>query len=321
MIAEAGWVFGNASCVVGNLCMAARLPEAQHRERDRRGTVTKMATTFGSPGRRVACQRPHGARRRVARERRRAQRGKRYEQRRPRHTPDATQHALTLPTRGMTPSLRCPRTPDFGDLPSICLNFPRCYRKWDVAGAGDARDRDLAMPDHDQLLTVTPPGQPDAAPRGGTYSVQTSSASHDAATASSQKRVRSKAGIASDRRHGPAEEAACSHGAPQPTITFEPTPARVSRAWCPRGRKLNLRRAHRFIVISRRAVFVHSSSTVHRGDPAMQTLPAPAHRDSEVREHAVIGRPASDTRSATNTHSVSPSVGLANCGRSSCRQK
>ena len=182
---------------------------------------------------------------------------------------------------------------------------------------------DLAMPDLDQFLTITPPApadisQPDVAPTtaatavAGATAAQTSSASHDAATASSRKRTTGKqaprpsATAASPRRQPAATQA------PQPAITVGPTPARTPRASVPpRQKKPNLLIAFvALIAIGLGASFLSSTRDGSSSTPwgTQTSSSASTQADSEVREHAADLRTRSPgyRGSATNTHSISP---------------
>ena len=182
---------------------------------------------------------------------------------------------------------------------------------------------DLEMPDLDEFLRVTPPvptdvPQPDAvpetgsAPTAGAATARTHSASHKAATASSQKRSANKqesrptAATASPRRQPAATQA------PQPAITVGPTPARTPRASVPpRQKKPNLLIAFvALIAIGLGASFLSSTRDGSSSTPwgTQTSSSASTQADSEVREHAADLRTRSPgyRGSATNTHSISP---------------
>ena len=182
---------------------------------------------------------------------------------------------------------------------------------------------DLEMPDLDEFLRVTPPvptdvPQPDAvpetgsAPTAGAATARTHSASHKAATASSQKRSGSKqesrptAATASPRRQPAATQA------PQPAITVESTPARTPRASVPpRQKKPNLLIAFvALIAIGFGASFLSSTRDGSSSTPwgTQTSSSASTQADSEVREHAadLPTRSPGYRGSATNTHSMSP---------------
>ena len=181
---------------------------------------------------------------------------------------------------------------------------------------------DLEMPDLDEFLRVTPPvptdvPQPDAvpetgsAPTAGAATARTHSASHKAATASSQKRSANKqesrptAATASPRRQPAATQA------PQPAITVGPTPARTPRASVPpRQKKPNLLIAFvALIAIGLGASFLSSTRDGSSSTPSdtQTSSSASTQADSEVREHAedLPAREPGYRGNATNTHSIS----------------
>lgn len=181
---------------------------------------------------------------------------------------------------------------------------------------------DLEMPDLNEFLHVTPPvptdvPQPDAvpetgsAPTAGAATARTHSASHKAATASSQKRSGSKqesrptAATASPRRQPAATQA------PQPAITVGSTPARTPRASVPpRQKKPNLLIAFvALIAIGLGASFLSSTHDGSSSTPSdtQTSSSASTQADSEVREHAedLPAREPGYRGNATNTHSIS----------------
>ena len=181
----------------------------------------------------------------------------------------------------------------------------------------------LEMPNLDEFLRVTPPvptdvPQPDAvpetgsAPTAGAATARTHSASHKAATASSQKRSANKqesrptAATASPRRQPAATQA------PQPAITVGPTPARTPRASVPpRQKKPNLLIAFvALIAIGLGASFLSSTRDGSSSTPwgTQTSSSASTQADSEVREYAADLPPRAPgyRGSATNTHSMSP---------------
>ena len=220
-----------------------------------------------------------------------------------------------------------PDLPDFGDLPGFA-DLPELAPLPELDALQEPAMPeivmpDLEMPDLNQFLTVTPPApadvpQPDAAPAtgaaaaAGPTAAQTSSASHDAATASPRKRTTGKqaprpsATTASPRRQPAATQA------PQPTITFEPTPARPPRASVPpRQKKPNLLIAFvALIAIGFGASFLSSTRDSSSSTPwgTQTSSSASTQADSEVREQAEGLPPRSPgyRGSATNTHSMSP---------------
>lgn len=215
-----------------------------------------------------------------------------------------------------------PELPDFEDLPGFA-DLPDLPPLPELEALQEPAMPEVAMPDLDQFLTVTPPAsadvpQPDAAPAtgaaaaAGPTAAQTSSASHDAATASPRKRTTGKqaprpsATTASPRRQPAATQA------PQPTITFEPTPARPPRASVPpRQKKPNLLVAFvALIAIGFGASFLSSTRDASSSTPwgTQTSSSASTQANSEVREQAegLPTRAPGYRGSATNTHSMSP---------------
>lgn len=244
-----------------------------------------------------------------------------------RHTSDDAAHAHSSDAWDDLSQLDIPALPDFGDLPGFA-DLPELPSLPELDALQESAMPeivmpDLAMPDLDQFLTITPPApadisQPDAAPAtgaaaaAGPTAAQTSSASHDAATASPRKRTTGKqaprpsATTASPRRQPAATQA------PQPTITFEPTPARPPRASVPpRQKKPNLLIAFvALIAIGFGASFLSSTRDSSSSTPwgTQTSSSASTQADSEVREQAadLPTRSPGYRGSATNTHSMSP---------------
>ena len=217
--------------------------------------------------------------------------------------------------------------PGFGDLPGFA-DLPELAPLPELDALQESAMPeivmpDLEMPDLDEFLRVTPPvptdvPQPDAvpetgsAPTAGAATARTHSASHKAATASSQKRSANKqesrptAATASPRRQPAATQA------PQPAITVGPTPARTPRASVPpRQKKPNLLIAFvALIAIGFGASFLSSTRDSSSSTPwgTQTSSSASTQADSEVREHAadLPTRSPGYRGSATNTHSMSP---------------
>ena len=243
-----------------------------------------------------------------------------------RHTSDDAARAHSSDEWDDLSQLDIPALPDFGDLPGFA-DLPELAPLPELDALQEPAMPeivmpDLEMPDLDQFLTVTPPApadvpQPDVAPAtgagaaAGPTAAQTSSASHDAATASPRKRTTGKqaprpsATTASPRRQPIATQA------PQPTITFEPTPARPPRASVPpRQKKPNLLIAFvALIAIGFGASFLSSTRDGSSSTPwgTQTSSSASTQADSEVREHAadLPTRSPGYRGSATNTHSIS----------------
>ena len=244
-----------------------------------------------------------------------------------RHTSDDAARAHSSDAWDGLSQLDITALPDFGDLPGFA-DLPELAPLPELDALQESAMPeivmpDLEMPDLDEFLRVTPPvptdvPQPDAvpetgsAPTAGAATARTHSASHKAATASSQKRSGSKqesrptAATASPRRQPAATQA------PQPAITVGSTPARTPRASVPpRQKKPNLLIAFvALIAIGLGASFLSSTRDGSSSTPwGTQTSPsASTQADSEVREHAadLPTRSPGYRGSATNTHSISP---------------
>ena len=251
-----------------------------------------------------------------------------------RHTSDDAAHAHSSDAWDDLSQLDIPALPDFGDLPGFA-DLPELPSLPELDALQESAMPeivmpDLEMPDLDEFLRVTPPvptdvPQPDAvpetgsAPTAGAATARTHSASHKAATASSQKRSRSKqesrptTATASPRRPPAATQA------PQPAITVGSTPARTPRASVPpRQKKPNLLIAFvALIAIGLGASFLSSTRDGSSSTPwgtqtssstSTQTSSSTSTQaDSEVREHAanLPTRAPGYRGSATNTHSIS----------------
>lgn len=243
-----------------------------------------------------------------------------------RHTSDDAARARPSDAWDDIAQVDIPELPDFEDLPGFAdlPDFPPLpeLEALKELAMPEIVMPDLAMPDLDQFLAVAPPApadvpQPDAAPAtgaaaaAGPTAAQTSSASHDAATASPRKRTTGKqaprpsATTASPRRQPAATQA------PQPTITFEPTPARPPRASVPpRQKKPNLLVAFvALIAIGFGASFLSSTRDASSSTPwgTQTSSSASAQANTGVREHAedLPTRAPGYRGSATNTHAIS----------------
>ena len=209
-----------------------------------------------------------------------------------------------------------PDLPDFGDLPGVA-DLPEVPQLPELEALEELAMPEVAMPDLNQFLTVTPPApadisQPDAAPAAGATAAagptaaRTSSASHNAATASSRK------GTTGKQAPRPTATTASPRKAPRPTITFEPTPARTPRTSVPpRQKKPNLLIAFvALIAIGFGASFLSSTRDGSSSTPwgTQTSSSASTQANSEVREYAegLPPRWPGYRGSATNTHSISP---------------
>ena len=244
-----------------------------------------------------------------------------------RHTSDDAARAHSSDAWDGLSQLDISALPDFGDLPGFA-DLPELAPLPELDALQESAMPeivmpDLEMPDLDEFLRVTPPvptdvPQPDAvpetgsAPTAGAATARTHSASHKAATASSQKRSANKqesrptAATASPRRQPAATQA------PPPAITVGPTPARTPRASVPpRQKKPNLLIAFvALIAIGLGASFLSSTRDGSSSTPwgTQTSSSASTQADSEVREHAadLPTRSPGYRGSATNTHSISP---------------
>ena len=244
-----------------------------------------------------------------------------------RHTSDDAARAHSSDAWDGLSQLDISALPDFGDLPGFA-DLPELAPLPELDALQESAMPeivmpDLEMPDLDEFLRVTPPvptdvPQPDAvpetgsAPTAGAATARTHSASHKAATASSQKRSANKqesrptAATASPRRQPAATQA------PQPAITVGPTPARTPRASVPpRQKKPNLLIAFvALIAIGLGASFLSSTRDGSSSTPwgTQTSSSASTQADAEVREHAadLPTRSPGYRGSATNTHSISP---------------
>ena len=244
-----------------------------------------------------------------------------------RHTSDDAARAHSSDAWDGLSQLDISALPDFGDLPGFA-DLPELAPLPELDALQESAMPEIVMPDLempnlDEFLRVTPPvptdvPQPDAvpetgsAPTAGAATARTHSASHKAATASSQKRSANKqesrptAATASPRRQPAATQA------PQPAITVGPTPARTPRASVPpRQKKPNLLIAFvALIAIGLGASFLSSTRDGSSSTPwgTQTSSSASTQADSEVREHAadLPTRSPGYRGSATNTHSISP---------------
>lgn len=244
-----------------------------------------------------------------------------------RHTSDDAARTHSSDAGDDLSQLDIPALPDFGDLPGFA-DLPELAPLPELDALQEPAMPeivmpDLEMPDLNQFLTVTPPApadvpQPDAAPAtgaaaaAGPTAAQTSSASHDAATASPRKRTTGKqAPRPSSTTASPRRQPAATQ-APQPTITVGSTPARPPRASVPpRQKKPNLLIAFvALIAIGLGASFLSSTRDGSSSTPwgTQTSSSASTQADSEVREYAADLPPRAPgyRGSATNTHSMSP---------------
>ena len=244
-----------------------------------------------------------------------------------RHTSDDAARTHSSDAGDDLSQLDIPALPDFGDLPGFA-DLPELAPLPELDALQEPAMPeivmpDLEMPDLNQFLTVTPPApadvpQPDAAPAtgaaaaAGPTAAQTSSASHDAATASPRKRTTGKQAprpsstTASPRRQPSATQA------PQPTVAVEPMPATTEGASAPAQKKPHLLLTSIIWIVLISVGFSiiapgHRESSSKPGSQPSSSRSA-AQADSEVREYAADLPPRAPgyRGSATNTHSMSP---------------
>lgn len=244
-----------------------------------------------------------------------------------RHTSDDAARAHSSDAWDDLSQLDISALPDFGDLPGFA-DLPELAPLPELDALQESAMPeivmpDLEMPDLNQFLTVTPPApadvpQPDAAPAtgaaaaAGPTAAQTSSASHDAATASPRKRTTGKQAprpsstTASPRRQPSATQA------PQPTVAVEPMPATTEGAPAPAQKKPHLLLTSIIWIVLISVGFSiiapgHRESSSKPGSQPSSSRSA-AQADSEVREYAADLPPRAPgyRGSATNTHSMSP---------------
>ena len=244
-----------------------------------------------------------------------------------RHTSDDAARTHSSDAGDDLSQLDIPALPDFGDLPGFA-DLPELAPLPELDALQEPAMPeivmpDLEMPDLNQFLTVTPPApaavpQPDAAPAtgaaaaAGPTAAQTSSASHDAATASPRKRTTGKQAprpsstTASSRRQPSATQA------PQPTVAVEPMPATTEGAPAPAQKKPHLLLTSIIWIVLISVGFSiiapgHRESSSKPGSQPSSSRSA-AQADSEVREYAADLPPRAPgyRGSATNTHSMSP---------------
>lgn len=244
-----------------------------------------------------------------------------------RHTSDDAARTHSSDAGDDLSQLDIPALPDFGDLPGFA-DLPELAPLPELDALQEPAMPeivmpDLEMPDLNQFLTVTPPApadvpQPDAAPAtgaaaaAGPTAAQTSSASHDAATASPRKRTTGKqAPRPSSTTASPRRQPAATQ-APQPTVAVEPMPATTEGAPAPAQKKPHLLLTSIIWIVLISVGFSiiapgHRESSSKPGSQPSSSRSA-AQADSEVREYAADLPPRAPgyRGSATNTHSMSP---------------
>ena len=214
-----------------------------------------------------------------------------------RHTSDDAPRARPSDAWDDLSQVDIPKLPDFKDLPGGA-DLPELPPLPELEALQELAMPEVAMPDLDQFLAVTPPEpadipQPDEAPSAEPVPAQTKAASHTAPTASARPTPTVKQ-------------------APRPPITFEPTPARTAGTSAPAQKKphLLLTSIIWIVLISVGFSIIAPGHRTSSSNPwSRQTSSsASAQANSEVREHAedLPPRAPGYRGSATNTHSISP---------------
>mgnify|MGYP000847216205 FL=1 len=194
-----------------------------------------------------------------------------------------------------------PALPDFGNLPGV-ESLPELAPLPELEALPELTMPEVAMPDLDEFLAVTPPTPidvpgPDALPAAEPVPAHTNTAS--------QTRART-APTATPQMTPTAKQA------PRPTITFEPTPARTPRASAPAQKSphLLLTSIIWIVLISVGFSIIAPGHSTSSWNPwSRQTSSsASTQANSEVREYAegLPPRWPGYRGSATNTHSISP---------------
>ena len=218
-----------------------------------------------------------------------------------RHTSDDPTRAHPSDAWDDMSQVDIPALPDFGNLPGV-ENLPELAPLPELEALPELTMPEVAMPDLDEFLAVTPPTPidvpgPDALPAAEPVPAHTNTAS--------QTRART-APTASPRMTPTAKQA------PRPTITFEPMPARTPRASAPAQKSphLLLTSIIWIILISVGFSIIAPGHRTSSWNPWSQQTSSSAstQADTEVREHAegLPPRLPGYRGSATNTHSISP---------------
>ena len=213
-----------------------------------------------------------------------------------RHTSDDAARARPSDAWDDIAQVDIPELPDFEDLPGFA-DLPDFPPLPELEALKELAMPEVAMPDLDQFLTVTPPAPtdipgPDALPSAEPVPARTTAASHAAATASARTTPTAK------------QE-------PRPTVAVEPTPATTAGAPAPAHKKphLLLTSIIWIVLISVGfSIFAPGHRTSSSKPWSQQTSSsASAQANTGVREHAedLPTRAPGYRGSATNTHAIS----------------
>lgn len=213
-----------------------------------------------------------------------------------RHTSDDAARARPSDAWDDIAQVDIPELPDFEDLPGFA-DLPDFPPLPELEALKELAMPEVAMPDLDQFLTVTPPAPtdipgPDALPSAEPVPARTTAASHAAATASARTTPTAK------------QE-------PRPTVAVEPTPATTAGAPAPAHKKphLLLTSIIWIVLISVGfSIFAPGHRTSSSKPWSQQTSSSVSTQaNTGVREHAedLPTRAPGYRGSATNTHAIS----------------
>ncbi len=233
-----------------------------------------------------------------------------------RHTSDDAACAHPSDAWVDMPQVDIPALPDCGDLPGV-EDLPELAPLPEFEALEELAMPEVAMPDLDQFLAVTPPAPadvpgPDALPSTEAAPAHTNTASRNTTTASAKTTPTAKQAPRPTATITSPHKRTTGAQAPQPTVTVDPTSARTPRASAPAQKKphLLLTSIIWIVLISVGfSIFAPGHRTSSSNPWSQQTSSsASAQANPEVREHAedLPSRAPGYRGSATNTHSISP---------------
>ena len=233
-----------------------------------------------------------------------------------RHTSDDAECAHPSDAWVDMPQVDIPALPDCGDLPGV-EDLPELAPLPEFEALEELAMPEVAMPDLDQFLAVTPPAPadvpgPDALPSTEAAPAHTNTASRNTTTASAKTTPTAKQAPRPTATITSPHKRTTGAQAPQPTVAVGPTSARTPRASAPAQKKphLLLTSIIWIVLISVGfSIFAPGHRTSSSKPSSQQTSSsASAQANSEVREHAedLPPRAPGYRGSATNTHSISP---------------
>ena len=231
------------------------------------------------------------------------------------HTSDDAARARPCDAWDDMAQVDIPELPDFEDLPGFAV-LPDLPPLPELEALQELAMPEVAMPDLDQFLTVTPPAPtdipgPDALPSAEPVPARTTAASHTAATASARTTRTAKQAPRPTATITSPHERTTGTQAPQPTIAVEPTPATTAGASAPAQKKphLLLTSIIWIVLISVGfSIFAPGHRTSSSKPWSQRTSSsASAQANTQVREHAedLPTRAPGYRGSATNTHAIS----------------